>query len=347
MARDPYRYRDEKGNLLLDQLLGAEHVEHYTRILSGANEKFEAAQARLAHSVVASPPGEQDSWYSWQEYPSGPQVNDGYTMTAHGGGADLASSCQELALSPEFCWDVCGYYRDLGVHWKATKKQIRDAAIGKDPGREDYRIAYVTAQLLDPVIRAAYDRLTPGELFLGDRDHVQLIELAAVQEATRRNAEAWLNGEDYDPSGASPDVTTHEDVLNEWGFEKGLTIDEARQRLRDRRVPESEPLGSPDSALGATISPWERSWAFYKLTGPYDPYEPQQWPTARVLEYWQSMMARALSDLGVTMRFAVGIWPGRGQKVLQVGKESCIFFIGNGPITQRMATEAALATEAR
>jgi hypothetical protein len=331
MAREPFKWRDENGALRLDELLGEEAVRHYTTLLSGGSNDFREQQLRMA---VATPrPDREEAFYSWEEPPRGPLL-DGYILSSEGPYEREASSCTEIALAAEICWDVCRYYRDLGVHWKATRREILAAAMERDPGRDDPRLAYIVTQLLDPVIRRAYDRCGLGELFIGDRDVQAMIEAQAAREASRRNAEAWMAGEEYDPGAQQ------RRVLGEWGIDSGLSDAAARARLREDYAAETEPLGDPGEALGATLSAWERLWGWYRLTGPHDPYDPQRWPQPRALEAWQAMIARALSEAGATISFAVGIWPGHAPKDSRIGNKACIFFIGNGYFSQADADEA-------
>lgn len=334
MAREPFKYRDADGNLRLDEALGEEHVRHYIGVISGANAKFADAQAALAMSVVTPKPGQPGDFYSWQEMPHGPEV-DGHILTEEGAASRLASSCTDLQPLPVFVWDVCGYYRRLGLHWRATKVQIVRAQLEHDPGRDDSFLSYAVAQLLDPVIRWAYDLQELGALFLGDRYVQDYLKRQAAQAASNRNAEAWLAGERND------DPVTAGDILREVGLDSGVSDHEAKRRLAEQYMAsQGEAPGGAESALGATMGAWERQWGWYRLTGPYDPYEPQQWPSPRVLEAWQAMVGAALSEAGVTIQFSVGIWPGHGWKNSTVSKFSCIFFIGNGPPDKDMAREA-------
>jgi len=57
-----------------------------------------------------------------------------------------------MALVPmdRVCHDVNGYYRELGVDWRATKKELKEAYVERD-GPNDARLTYVFKQLLDPL----------------------------------------------------------------------------------------------------------------------------------------------------------------------------------------------------
>jgi hypothetical protein len=326
---DPYRYRNPDGTLRLDEVLGERCVRHYTRVLESSSAEFAAMQLAIA----AAPPDSDQAWYAWQEPPRGTMTGDGWLITREGSGEPAASSCQELALLPEVCWDVCGYYRRLGVHWRASNKDIRLAYLAKDPANQDEPLFYAMSQLLDPVIRRAYDLMPLGGLFLGDRDVREQIDRAAAFEASRRNAEAWWAGEDYEAQ------ERQQEVRREWGFEQ-VSQAEAEERLADGQFRH----GSSSDALGSTLDTWERYWAWYAMTDPYDEYSQ---PDAAVLPAWQAMVAKALSRLGIRDRFSVGIWPGHGVKMWHDSNKCCIFFLGRGEITQHMADVAAEGYAAR
>ncbi len=338
MPDSPYKYRNKDGSLRLDELLGERYVRHYTGILRSSNDEFAAMQLAMAPPEYEDP---DPAWYVRPE-PRGRLTPDGWMITPEGASVRGASSCQDLARLPEIVWDVCGYYRRLGVHWRATKKQILAAAIDKDPGRNDRGIAYATEQLLDPVIRRAYDLMPLGGLFLGDRDVREMIERRAAQEASARNAEAFFDDE----------LTDHAEVLREWGFDPDASAEEARDRLAGT----SFRSGSRDDELGSSLTDWEQDWGWYRLSDPYDGDQYADgldaWQVladgvAAVLEAWQAMVATALSGRGIRMTFAVGIWPGNGPKSWQDSKEGCIFFIGRGQMTQQMADEAVRGYAAR
>jgi hypothetical protein len=84
------------------------------------------------------------------------------------------------------CWDVNGYYRELGVDPRATKAQLRQAY--QDAGGPDSaRLTYVLCQLLDPEIRAAYDRMPLGSKLTDDYVLQELLEVAAVRTFGKSN----------------------------------------------------------------------------------------------------------------------------------------------------------------
>jgi hypothetical protein len=322
---DPYKYRNPDGSLRLDELLGARYVRHYTAVLESSSEKFREMQLAIAEA----PPDSDEDWRAYQEQPRGTMTEDGWLIAREGSGEPLASSCQDLAVRPEVCWDVCGYYRRLGVHWRASSKDIRLAYLAKDPLSKDEPLFYAMSQLVDPVIRRAYDLMPLGGMFMGDRGVREAIDRAAAFEASRRNAEAWWAGEDYDAQ------EQQQKVRREWGFEQ-VSQEEAAERLADGTFQ----YGSSGDALGSSLDTWTRYWSWYTVTDPYDDGRLEDAPVAD-LPRWQAMIAKALSRLGIRDRFSVGTWPGHGAKMWHDSNKCCIFTIGRGEITQDMACEAA------
>jgi hypothetical protein len=318
---DPYQYRNPDGSLRLDELLGDRYVRHYTRVLASSSDQFAAMQL-----AAEMPP------------PAGPEARpsplpglavDGWCLVAEGAAEREASSCTDVAVMPEACWDVCGYYRRLGLHWRASRKDVRLAYLALDPMKEDEGLHYAMTQLLDPVIRRAYDLMPLGGLFLGDRGVRESIERAAAMEASRRTARMGPG-----------DMTDQAEVLSEWGFDKGVPEAEARERLSGQFR-----AGTSSDELGASLGDWERHWGWYRLADPYDnPYDVPD--DGERLERWQSLLSAALSAMGIRIRFSVGTWPGNGVRHWRDGNKSCIFFIG-GQATEQAAQEAVRACLAK
>jgi hypothetical protein len=322
---EPFHYRNADGSLRLDELLGERCVRHYTRILSSSNEQFAAMQLAMAPAEAEDVP---DTWMPWQEPLQGVRTPEGWVVAPRGAAEREASSCQELAPLPAFVWDVCGYYRRLGVPWRATRTQIRLAYLAKDPMSRSEPLHYAMTQLLDPLIRRAYDLMPLGGLFMGDREVRELIERQAAMAASARNAEAFFDDEHV----------SQDDVLKEWGFEKGLSEEEARERLDG-----GFRHGRGSDELGSSLSDWETSWGWYWMSDPDDCWTGEPCEDIALLETWQAMVASALTAAGVRTRFAVGIWHGNGARSWRDGNKGCIFFIGRGRCTQREATEAVRA----
>lgn len=321
----PFQYRDANGDLLLDEALGERYVRHYVKMLESGEQRF--AEMQLA-AAIGAPPGDETDAHADTWRPRGPVI-DGYVLSQEGSGPEQCSSSQALGQLPEICWDVCGYYRRLGFRpsefRQVTAKALRLRYLALDPRQENGHLFYAMSQLLDPLIRRAYDLMPLGGLFLGDRDVRELIERKAALEASRRNAaDPWTDSDQAQ-------------VLKDWGFEKGVSAEEARERLR-ADPEQAAPLGGEAGALGRTLSGWDRKWAWFALADPEDGLVPP--PDGRVLEAWQEMLCTAFSARGLTVRFSVGIWPGETPKMWRDSNNCCIFFIGNEPPAQHLANEA-------
>ena len=80
-----------------------------------------------------------------------------------GDGPATCSTCTDLASTkPGWIFDTNGYYRDLGVSTRASRVEIRDAYLGSP---QTARLTFVARQLLDPVVRRAYDATPLGSVF--------------------------------------------------------------------------------------------------------------------------------------------------------------------------------------
>lgn len=189
------------------------------------------------------------------------------TLTKGGFGPIEATSCTALTVSPLVIWDVNGYYRSLGVHSRATRAELRIAFHEVDGGNSEY-LTYVLQQLLDPEVRAEYDRLPLGELLI-DKFVSAAIKRSAYEEAKRR-----AGGTAF----AEADV---QKVMGERGF--------------DLAPEKPEPTVRGDS-YSEPVDEWR--WSYYMDRVVCHDVER--------LALWQSMLITSLSSLGVVRRFAVG-----------------------------------------
>lgn len=306
MARVPFEFRDENGNLILDQILGQEGVLHYTRILASASPEFAEQQRRMGELPAA--------WESTA--PAAPwraeRVENGLVRMKTYLPA-VASSCRDLERLPAWCWDVCGYYRRLGAHWRATLKELREAYNTVDPRQADERVMYAFTQLRDPKVRRLYDLMPLGGVFLLDKDVNAAIKRAAAREAARR----LRDGED---GGARADV------MSDWGFDE-VTPEEGRERAVAASLPPSLRQRS-----------WGSSWGHYALVRPDTDWD--EMPGAEEMGEWQAMIAGALARLGIKTRFAVGgTDEAESLLVLRDSNQACIFITGKG-ISPKKADEA-------
>lgn len=107
-------------------------------------------------------------------------------MTQGGRGPFGWSTSRVLARrSSVFCWDVNGYYRDLGIpapYVDATISDIRRAFLARD-GQNDARLMMIFVTFLDPQTKARYDAMPLGSRFMDGPELLaqKLRDLAARQ----------------------------------------------------------------------------------------------------------------------------------------------------------------------
>jgi len=294
----------------LDELLGEAHVRHYLRFIdSGARDFYVAPSA--PHS---------DRYVTVESAPA-----DTNQVERRGWGPDTCSSSFALAVQPQFVWDVCSYYRRLHVPFWATRRQLRLAYIRRG-GPFSPRLTYAFKQLLDPVVRAAYDAATPLRPFFLDADTQEAVKRAAALEAARRTAEQGI-------------PATVEEVLEERGIRQRR--ESLRDAMREGRPPQELPEddrpldGLP---LGSSISPWERQWSWFargKSIG---------WlaPVSR-LEEWQRLLRRELAAREITISFAVGFCPGFRWYAWRPREGTGIVFLGLDAVPDEVLAMQAVA----
>ena len=171
-----------------------------------------------------------------------------------GAGPAVFSTATALVPDPQVCFDVNGYYRELGVHWRAGKAELRRAYLARD-GQCSERLTYVLAMLLDPAIRRRYDRTPLGALFLDQYVQAALTRRLLRQangdaELLRRLADAFgldlADPLDPAPSGADdepapPESCEDDDPDAAVQYIVGIHVLAAREP-EVRRVHTSEPL---------------------------------------------------------------------------------------------------------
>lgn len=186
------------------------------------------------------------------------------------------STCVALERVPQIIWDTNRYYRDLGVEPTATRKELRVAYQRKN-GQGNVRLTYVLKQLLNPEVRAEYDRTRLGDLFM-DMYVQEMFERMAAADA----AEARANGLSV----------SAEDVLKRWGLvvEDGDTPNES---VLDREEQNRKARGLSDPA--STVWPYR-----------YYLWRTQYLDDGR-LATWQEQVHEALKSRGVSEQFAVGL----------------------------------------
>lgn len=219
-----------------------------------------------------------------------------------GDGPLTCSSCVALAPYPLVVWDANGYYRDLGVSPRASRRQLREAyqALG---GQDSVRLTYVLKQLLDPAIRRAYDATPLGRPFMDDYVSDDL-KRWAHEEAARRASVGVMDGAQA--------------VMDEWGIT-------ASTRELDE-----------DPARGSNQGPPESQWTYSYFVWDTWSADTTHLPT------WQRMVVSALAERGVVARLAVGVrGETQGYVIAREGKIIVAYLGEHVRPTRKMADSAA------
>lgn len=223
-----------------------------------------------------------------------------------GNGPLLASS--DVSLVPTYpplvCWDVNGYYRALGVHFLATRKELRQAYMAVNGQNSEY-LTFVLTKLLDPEVRRVYDLLPLGSLYMDDKYVQERIKRAAFAESARRTRMGF--------------ETTPQAILIEWGFQQ------EEKEFSERS--ETELDLSEDSVI---LNEWVYSYFLWRSA-----------PQEHQLREWQTLLIRELSALGIVTTFAVGLIGGEGHLYLKVDNDHVFFIDTSTNPTQQMAALAA------
>lgn len=239
-----------------------------------------------------------------------------------GSGPAECSSCTELSVVPAWVHDVNGYYRELGVHPKATRKELREAYQAKD-GQSSVRLTYIIRQLLDPEVRREYDLTPLGEVFMDDyvRDALNRI---MHDQLSRRMADLAAMG--VDTEGLDTTSITR-DIYAEMGY-----MDEDDDTPVE--VVDSTPTGGQDEA-----SPAKFEYAYYLWATRLR----EDSATAARLATWQQVLVSAFSREGVHIKFAVGLH-GKPHRWVQglVGYRTVFFLNREEEPTEELARDVAL-----
>jgi hypothetical protein len=225
-----------------------------------------------------------DRWLSFdreEEPAEGLDAGDGLYFgdpVQLGWGPPLWSSSTVLALRNEVCHDVNGYYREMGVHWRCTRRELTQAYELLN-GPNSARLTYIFKQLRDPLIREAYDRSPLGVPFLDDYTE-QWIKRRATMEAAAR-------------TGRTGEAVSPQDVLDEWGL---TTVDD---------VPTS--ADAPLDTVGPTVEDLPQEAA----PDPWG-YASYAWKTTSFLRdeerlrAWQTALGRAAAVRSIHSPLAIG-----------------------------------------
>lgn len=224
-----------------------------------------------------------------------------------GFGPLAASTCTALALAPEWCWDVNGYYRSLGVHWKATRGELMRAYQVLD-GPNSVYLTYVLKQLLNTSVRRSYDMTPLGQLFLDDIFIQQAIKKAAVKEAAERSA-------------AGVPVTAEEVIAEKFAYEPPSPLDE------NANNDETDP--------SLDLGPWPFAYFVWR----------SKRAETNILAEWQALIIRSVAERGGHLHFAVGFMGKQPHRYLvgRVGRLQVAFLSDKECPTPGLASAAAHA----
>lgn len=208
-----------------------------------------------------------------------------------GDGPVLFSTCTDLVPldhhDPPWSWDVEGYYRELGVGWRAGKDELRRAYLALD-GSSSPRLTYVLAQLLDPETRRRYDRTPPDERFEDTylAEHRQAQEQADYSEFMFAG---WVLRTRHGKVGL-----TDAKLASVVGEQMGWGPD-------DVRLHGPQAVDSKDACEhhGEAPPPARYPYGYYRWRSDSD--------DEGLLAEWQRLLVSAASERGLHARLAVGI----------------------------------------
>lgn len=238
-----------------------------------------------------------------------------------GFGPAECSSCTELSVLPAYIHDVNGYYRALGVHTRATRKELREAYQAKG-GQSSSRLTYILRQLLNPQTRFDYDCTPLGEVFMDDYIRDRLNNAMRIRLYDRM-ADLAQQGVDVD---SLDDSSMARDIYSEMGFD----------------IDDDTPVEVVDSPLPAGEDeprPAKFEYAYY-LWATHLREDPEVYGQ---LVQWQRVLVRAFAREGVRIKFAVGLHgkPNRWVQAL-VGYRTVFFLNREEEPTEALARDVAL-----
>lgn len=178
------------------------------------------------------------------------------------------STSTALVPVERVCHDVNGYYQELGVHWRATRRELMEAYRDRD-GQSSSRLTYVFKQLLNPRVREEYDRTPQGSMFMDDYTDDDLKRRAA-REAGERSSRG--------------EIVSAEGVLDEWGY----------LLVGDDELDSVTPMRKDLS--------WDEPWGYAYYAWKTSSYLPDE----RRLRRWQEFLCTAASQRGTAPEVVLG-----------------------------------------
>lgn len=238
-------------------------------------------------------------------------MDDGFCFAAQpvrlGMGPDRWSTSTALVPAVVVCADVNGYYRELGVDWRATRKELAEAYMALE-GQSSARLTYVFKQLLDSRTREAYDKTKVGESFFDDY----------TSEALRRKASAEAGRRSLRGQSASVDS-----VMDEWGY----------VILPDDEVDSVSPMRQDQSQQRDL--PWKYSYYAWKTTS----YLQDE----KLLRQWQGLLSTAASRCGAAPQLAIGLTAmSDGPFMIESVADKAVIFFAEGTAPHISIAEKAV-----
>lgn len=203
-----------------------------------------------------------------------------------GSGAKVCSTSVALEPWPSIVFDVNGYYRALGVGFRATRRELMDAYMARG-GQSDEYLTYVLKQLLNPAVRREYDAQPSGCRYM-DRyliDELKRRAILAAVEVRKKGGTA-----------------TASSVLSDWGFTvEDAVFDDpegAAQEVAEVDIPQD--MGEDD--LDQPVSSrWMYSYYMWRFSAMES--------TGRIvfgMPAWQQAIIAKANERGWRLNFAVG-----------------------------------------
>lgn len=229
---------------------------------------WDAALAWDGHSSAASA----------QRPPASPRI-DPTKPYLFGDGPPTVSTGLDLVPWPAIVWDANGYYRELGVSHRATKKELVEAYRSKH-GQASARLTYILRQLLDPEIRRKYDATPMGSVFFD-----YYVETALRVERARWVGQQIAMGFRYDEA-----------------VERGEQEFQKVRREPEEAVLDDDLWGADNPRLShpaATIAAWSFAYYLWRIG-------PTMGDQAR-MQQWQEALVAVFAERRERVEFAVGI----------------------------------------
>lgn len=221
------------------------------------------------------------------------------------------TSCVGMEPWPTVVWDVNGYYRDLGVTHRATRKDLRDAYIRLE-GHKSKRLTYVLGQLLNPSIRAAYDATQPGSVFF-DRYIAEYVQEQMFKDQV----------EDFGR------ILTFDERIEQDLMQVDLT------QYMDKPYDPHHPIDNAIAGEHDRSKRWR--WGYYL-------WDTDDYDTERLRE-WQGLLIEALARREAVLKLSVGLVGGSMDEPMRVEAVGYRVVVFLGEAEQPLPQWAELAAD--